>query len=257
MSIRYWRPFVTSAPLSCHAGSRGPMRMRTNVVYFRVMRRLYRREWYWLCMNQHPWQRTRGHGVWRLTSIAHDLISFQDPPRCFAMCHTTFNADKWKPSLFNVILAITSWIYSKIIVGKPLWTNVYRDLNHSFGSGFHYSERGFPFQNEVIPIAWLQKRVISTPNEVIPILIPKGVHFHSYTFRKYISYVKKYAYPPGEEWQEYYSCSHDSFAASFKQIDGISWPGFPGNISARCTAASLCVHPHTLSCRRDSCGSDR
>ena len=34
--MRYRREFVTSAPLSCHAGSRGPMRMRTNVVYFRV-----------------------------------------------------------------------------------------------------------------------------------------------------------------------------------------------------------------------------
>ena len=73
--MRYRREFVTSAPLSCHAGSRGPMRMRTNIVYFRVMRRLYRREWNWLwnwlCVNQHPWQQTRGHGVWRLTSIAH------------------------------------------------------------------------------------------------------------------------------------------------------------------------------------------
>ena len=73
--MRYRREFVTSAPLSCHAGSRGSMRMRTNVVYVRVMQRLYRREWNWLwnwlCVNQHPWQRTRGHDVWRLTSIAH------------------------------------------------------------------------------------------------------------------------------------------------------------------------------------------
>ena len=76
--IRYWRPFVTSAPLSCHAGSRGPMRMCTNVVYFRVMRRLYRREWNWLwnwlCVNQHPWQRTRGHGEWRHTPTAYRLL---------------------------------------------------------------------------------------------------------------------------------------------------------------------------------------
>ena len=41
------------------------LRMCTNVVYFRVMRRLCRREWNWLwnwrCVNQHswdPWQRT-------------------------------------------------------------------------------------------------------------------------------------------------------------------------------------------------------
>ena len=44
LPIRYWRPFVISAPLSCLAGSHGPMRMRTNIVYFRVMRRLYRRD---------------------------------------------------------------------------------------------------------------------------------------------------------------------------------------------------------------------
>ena len=40
-------------------------------IYFRVMRRLCRREWNWLwnwlCVNLHPWQRTRDHSVWRLT----------------------------------------------------------------------------------------------------------------------------------------------------------------------------------------------
>ena len=75
IAMRYRREFVTSAPMSCHASSRGPMRMRTNVVDFRVMQRLYRRKWNWLCVNQHPWQRTRGHGVWRLTSIAHCQVS--------------------------------------------------------------------------------------------------------------------------------------------------------------------------------------
>ena len=55
-----------------------PLRMCTNVVDFRVMRRLCRREWNWLwnwrCVNQHswdPWQRTRDHGVWRLTLTAY------------------------------------------------------------------------------------------------------------------------------------------------------------------------------------------
>ena len=77
LCMRYWSPNVTSAPLSWKAllswkaVHAEPLRMRTNVVDFRVMRRLYRREWNWLCVNQHPWQRTRGHGVWRLTSIAH------------------------------------------------------------------------------------------------------------------------------------------------------------------------------------------
>ena len=106
------------------------LRMHTNVVYFRVMRRLCRREWNWLwifffffiflfyltcfttvpifyawtrihdnghvithahqccifqrlcrrewnwlwtwlCVNPHPWQRTRDHGVWRLTLTAY------------------------------------------------------------------------------------------------------------------------------------------------------------------------------------------
>ena len=60
------------------------LRMHTNVVYFRVMRRLCRYEWNWLwnwrCVNQHlwdPWQRTRDHGVWRLTLTAYrTLIMF-------------------------------------------------------------------------------------------------------------------------------------------------------------------------------------
>ena len=52
------------------------LRMHTNVVYFRVMRRLCRLEWNWLwnwlCVNLHPWQRTRDHVVWRLTLIAYN-----------------------------------------------------------------------------------------------------------------------------------------------------------------------------------------
>ena len=68
------------------------MRIRTNVVYFRVMRRVYRREWNWLCVNQHPWQRTRGHGVWRLTSIiAH----------CLNWASTVLN------NVFNLYLILT------------------------------------------------------------------------------------------------------------------------------------------------------
>ena len=56
--------------------------MRTNVVYFRVMWRLCHREWKWLwnwvCVSQHPWQRTRDHGVWRLTSTAHYFKSIYE-----------------------------------------------------------------------------------------------------------------------------------------------------------------------------------
>ena len=54
------------------------LRMHTNVVYFRVMRRLYRRKWNWLwnwwCVNKHswaPWQWPRDHGLWRLTLTAY------------------------------------------------------------------------------------------------------------------------------------------------------------------------------------------
>ena len=55
-----------------------PLRMCTNVVDFRVMRRLCLREWNWLwnwlCVNQHswdPWQRTSDQGVWRLPLTAY------------------------------------------------------------------------------------------------------------------------------------------------------------------------------------------
>ena len=80
-SIPYWRPFVTSAPLSSMPVHAEPLRMRTNVVYFRVMRRLYRREWNWLCVNQHPWQRTRGRGEWRHTPTSYCAVMFSYPVR--------------------------------------------------------------------------------------------------------------------------------------------------------------------------------
>ena len=61
------------APLSWFYGSRVTTVacMCTNFVDFRVMQRLCHCEWNWLCVSQHPWQRTRDHGVWRLTSTAH------------------------------------------------------------------------------------------------------------------------------------------------------------------------------------------
>ena len=43
-TIRYWRQFITSAPLSSMPVHAEPLCMRTNVVDFRVMRTLYRRE---------------------------------------------------------------------------------------------------------------------------------------------------------------------------------------------------------------------
>ena len=63
--------------LRCHGfmGHALLLHMHTNVVYFRVMRRLCRRKWNWLCLhlclNLHPWQQTRDHGVWHLTLTAY------------------------------------------------------------------------------------------------------------------------------------------------------------------------------------------
>ena len=76
------------APLSWFHGSRVTiLRMCTNVVYFRVMRTLCRREWNWLwnwrCVNQHswdPWQRTTWS--WRVTSDFNSvLVNFLRPVR--------------------------------------------------------------------------------------------------------------------------------------------------------------------------------
>ena len=70
-TIRYWRPFVTSAPLSWMQVHAEPLRMRTDVVYFRVMRRLYRREWNWLCVNQQTM--TTDKGSRRMTSYSNSV----------------------------------------------------------------------------------------------------------------------------------------------------------------------------------------
>ena len=60
LAIRYWRLFVTSAPLSWMQVHAEPLRMCTNVVYFRVMRRLYHRKWNWLCVNQQTMTTDKG-----------------------------------------------------------------------------------------------------------------------------------------------------------------------------------------------------
>ena len=64
------------APLSLFHGSRvTTAHVHQCCINFRVMRRLCRREWNWLwkwrCVNRHPWQRTRDHGMWRLTLTAY------------------------------------------------------------------------------------------------------------------------------------------------------------------------------------------
>ena len=54
------------APLSRFRGSHVTLRMHTNVVDFRVMRGLCRREWNWQSVNQHSWdprQRTTWSGL--------------------------------------------------------------------------------------------------------------------------------------------------------------------------------------------------
>ena len=59
------------------------LRMHTNVVYFRVMRRLCRHKWNWLwnwrCVNQHswdPWQRTTWS--WCVTSDFNSVLSLEN-----------------------------------------------------------------------------------------------------------------------------------------------------------------------------------
>ena len=61
------------------------LRMHTNVVYFKVMRRLCRREWNWLwnwrCVNQHswdPWQRT----MWSRRVMSDFNSIFFHKPSC-------------------------------------------------------------------------------------------------------------------------------------------------------------------------------
>ena len=70
----YWRPFVTSDPLSWMPVNAEPLRMCTNVVYFRVMWRLYRREWNWLCVNQQTM--TMDKGSWRVTSYSNGIYMY-------------------------------------------------------------------------------------------------------------------------------------------------------------------------------------
>ena len=109
--IHYRREFVNSTPMSWMPVHAEPLHMRTNVVDFRVIRRLYRREWNWLCVNQHPWQRTRGHGEWRCTSIAHwhHFCHFRKLSR-----PTLFNFDKVAEQLDSSKFRITGLNTGKI-----------------------------------------------------------------------------------------------------------------------------------------------
>ena len=78
LAMRYRREFVTSAPLSWMPVHAEPLRMRTNVVYFRVIRRLYtfanEIDYAW---TSKPWKRTRGHGEWRHTPTAYIALSWK------------------------------------------------------------------------------------------------------------------------------------------------------------------------------------
>ena len=64
------------APLSCLAGSRGLMRMRTNIVYFRATRRLYRREWNWtmILTMREPASMTTDTWSRRVTSDSNSVL---------------------------------------------------------------------------------------------------------------------------------------------------------------------------------------
>ena len=64
-----WSPFV-NVPLRCHAmpvhvwydcACDNSMLNMTMYCFLGLFEGCTRREWNWLCVNQHPWQRTRGH----------------------------------------------------------------------------------------------------------------------------------------------------------------------------------------------------
>ena len=104
--------------------------MHTNVVYFRVMRRLCRREWSWLwnwrCVNQHswdPWQRTCDHSVWRLTLTAYWRLTQ------YRILMNTWNSTPppppiWKESSIDVWFFYSlEWVPSRRLVAcclRPL-----------------------------------------------------------------------------------------------------------------------------------------
>ena len=70
-----------------------PLRMHTNVVDFRVMRRLCRREWNWQSVNQHSWD-PRQRTTWsrRVTSDFNSLQRLQN-----RYARLVLNADFFTP----------------------------------------------------------------------------------------------------------------------------------------------------------------
>ena len=91
--------------LRCHA-----LLVHVDYAYFRVMRRLYRREWNWLCVNLHPWQRTRDHGVWRLTLTAYKNNKI----------HQKFSKQFSPPIFFSNTLYMCLGIHAKFRGDRPL-----------------------------------------------------------------------------------------------------------------------------------------
>ena len=61
----------------------------------------------WLCVSQHPWQRTRDHGVWRLTSTAHT-----DKATCTyknqSMTRMSVMSSAGRPTALSTITKVTS-----------------------------------------------------------------------------------------------------------------------------------------------------
>ena len=135
-SFHKWLPFLDTLlkpnrhSLRCHGFMVHALllRMHTNVVYFRVMRRLCRREWNWLwnwrCVNRHPWQRTRDHGVWRLTLTAYTRCAISsaliwqkeasdksDISRKRAKCVCHLHWRQWNIMMSYLTYLLVGWVF--------------------------------------------------------------------------------------------------------------------------------------------------
>ena len=127
-SIRCWSPNVTRSVVIVSWFTRNYWRMRTNVVYFRVMRRLCHCEWNWLCVSQHPWQRTCDHG----NQYSFMQASF------YIIVHNVFSAN------FSICGSSAWWSRASMVrvtsldiqvIRRPCWRTAWRQWKRSIVCG--------------------------------------------------------------------------------------------------------------------------